>query len=84
MWEIVTVGGAPYSEIQPEDIYNQLMSGMRLPRPPHCAKPVYDIMDLCWDIVPENRPLFSEICALLNDMNLSKMVRYLVLLIIII
>ena len=40
LWELVTVGGAPYAEILPEDLYSQLHSGMRMPKPQHCAQEV--------------------------------------------
>ena len=34
------IGGAPYAEILPEDLYSQLHSGMRMPKPQHCAQEV--------------------------------------------
>ena len=37
MWELVTVGGVPYVDISPEELYTQLQSGMRMSCPPHCA-----------------------------------------------
>ena len=40
LWELVTVGGAPYADILPEDLYSQLHSGMRMPKPQHCAQEV--------------------------------------------
>ena len=40
LWELVTVGGAPYAEILPEDLYSQLHNGMRMPKPQHCAQEV--------------------------------------------
>lgn len=40
LWELVTVGGTPYGEILPEDLYSQLQSGMRMPCPSHCAQEV--------------------------------------------
>ena len=40
LWELVTVGGTPYAEILPEDLYTQLHNGMRMPKPQHCAQEV--------------------------------------------
>ena len=40
LWELVTVGGTPYAEINPEDLYAQLHGGMRMPCPSHCAQEV--------------------------------------------
>ena len=74
LWEVVTVGGTPYSEINSEDLFEQLQAGMRLPRPPHCAQSVYNIMEECWKAFPQDRPLFSDIYDNLDQLNLSKMV----------
>ena len=76
MWEVVTVGGTPYSNILPDDLYTQLNAGMRLNRPNHCTQPVYHIMTSCWEVIPQHRPLFMEIIDTLNGLNSSKMVHY--------
>lgn len=74
MWEVVTVGGTPYSDVHVDDLFTQLHSGMRLKRPNHCTQPVYDIMTSCWEAIPQHRPLFMEIVNALNTLNTSKMV----------
>lgn len=74
MWEVVTLGGRPYADSGTEDLYTQLMSGVRLSKPIHCAQPVYDIMSMCWETIPQHRPMFFEINDNLENMNLSKMV----------
>ena len=76
MWEVVTLGGTPYADLLPDDLYTQLISEMRLPKPQHCAQPVYDVMNLCWQTIPNHRPLFDEIYEHLNNLNMSKMVIY--------
>ena len=76
MWEVVTVGGTPYSDINLDDLYTHLMSGMRLQRPAHCTEPIYDIMSSCWEAIPQHRPLFIEIIDQLQSLNMSKMVRF--------
>lgn len=73
MWEVVTLGGTPYADLLPDDLYTQLISEMRLPKPQHCAQPVYDVMHLCWQTIPNHRPLFDEIYEHLNNLNMSKM-----------
>ena len=76
MWEVVTVGGTPYSDIvNLEDIVPQIMSGMRLQRPAHCTQPIYDIMSSCWETIPQHRPLFLEITDQLQSLNTAKMVQ---------
>ena len=49
---------------------------MRLPKPQHCAQPVYDVMNLCWQTIPNHRPLFDEIYEHLHNLNISKVVIY--------
>lgn len=74
MWEVVTVGGTPYSEIQIDELYTHLSSGMRLQRPTHCPEPLYDIMSSCWEAIPQHRQFFIEIIDQLQSLNMSKMV----------
>ncbi len=76
MWEVVTLGGTPYADLVTDDLYTQLMSGVRLQKPPHCAQPVYDVMTMCWESIPQHRPMFFEIIDHLQNFNVSKMVRY--------
>ena len=40
LWELVTIGGTPYADIVPEELYTQLQSGMRMLCPPHCSEEV--------------------------------------------
>ena len=76
MWEVVTLGGTPYAEIKPQEIYPHLLDGMRLQRPPHCAQPVYEMMSRCWSLEPTARPFFRDIYSALTNLNLSKMVSF--------
>ncbi|XP_064383166.1 fibroblast growth factor receptor 3-like [Halichondria panicea] len=72
LWELVTVGGTPYGEIQPEDLYSQLMNGMRMPCPQHCAQEIHELMLDCWRRNPVDRPHFSVIHEKLEDLANSK------------
>jgi hypothetical protein len=40
LWEIVTVGATPYPDVNPANLFSELYSGMRMPRPPHCGQDV--------------------------------------------
>jgi len=46
---------------------------MRMPKPPHCAQEVYDIMSQCWQTNPTNRPHFAVIHEKLSGLASSKM-----------
>ena len=74
MWELVTVGGTPYAEILPFDLYSQLCGGMRLPKPMHCAQEVYDIVKMCWEKISTERLSFYGLHERLDALAQSKMV----------
>ncbi|XP_013407048.2 protein slit-like [Lingula anatina] len=38
LWEMATLGGTPYPGIPPEQMYEMLRSGYRMPRPEHCGQ----------------------------------------------
>eukprot|EP00731_Ephydatia_muelleri_P021132 Em0013g859a len=72
MWELVTLGGTPYAEILPLDLYSQLLGGMRMPKPMHCAQEVYDIIRLCWEKLPMDRLSFATLHERLDTLSHSK------------
>ncbi|XP_054163853.1 tyrosine-protein kinase Fer-like [Oppia nitens] len=67
MWEILTMGSTPYSGMSNAKARDLIDNGYRLPCPPRAPQNVYQLMSRCWDYEPENRPHFSEIRQLLND-----------------
>lgn len=38
LWELCTLGGAPYSGVAPHDMVALLAAGQRLARPEHCSR----------------------------------------------
>ena len=67
-------GGTPYAEILPLDLYSQLLGGMRMPKPMHCAQEVYDIIRLCWEKLPIDRLSFATLHERLDTLSHSKVV----------
>lgn len=58
LWELTTAGMVPYSGKTGFEVLGLLKSGRRLEKPRCCPDEVYDIMQLCWQLVPEDRPDF--------------------------
>ncbi|CAG4947864.1 unnamed protein product [Colias eurytheme] len=66
MWEVVTVGGAPYASVSAARLPRLLRAGYRMPRPPNCSPPLYEVMVSCWHARPRSRPTFGELHARLD------------------
>jgi len=61
MYEIFTIGGAPYPKVDTKAIASLLEEGYRMPKPPHLADKLYDVMKACWHKTPEMRPSFTDL-----------------------
>ncbi|XP_051979167.1 hepatocyte growth factor receptor isoform X2 [Xyrauchen texanus] len=61
LWELMTRGAPPYSDVNSFDITVFLLQGRRLLQPEFCPDPLYNVMIECWHPKPERRPTFSEL-----------------------
>jgi len=61
LFEIVTLGGAPYPFISNLELCKMLKSGYRMERPENCSVEMHDIMCHCWNEIPARRPTFTEL-----------------------
>ncbi|XP_063626390.1 tyrosine-protein kinase receptor torso-like [Cydia splendana] len=68
VWEVVTVGGAPYADVAAARLPRLLRAGYRMPRPNACTKQLYDLMLACWQARPRDRPTFTELHSELDAM----------------
>ncbi|XP_034015234.1 tyrosine-protein kinase receptor TYRO3 [Thalassophryne amazonica] len=66
MWEIVTRGQTPYPGVENSEIYEYLIKGERLKKPPDCRDDIYEIMHSCWSPVPKCRPSFPHLIGQLE------------------
>jgi len=67
LFEIVTHGQEPYSDLESDEIIRKLQQGYRLPCPKKCPDYLYDIMKSCWHKNKESRPTFMEISNQLKN-----------------
>uniref|UniRef100_A0A3Q2QI08 receptor protein-tyrosine kinase n=1 Tax=Fundulus heteroclitus TaxID=8078 RepID=A0A3Q2QI08_FUNHE len=61
LWELMTRGAPPYSDVNSFDITVFLLQGRRLLQPEFCPDTLYTVMIECWHPKPERRPSFSEL-----------------------
>ncbi|XP_006633394.2 hepatocyte growth factor receptor isoform X1 [Lepisosteus oculatus] len=67
LWELMTRGAPPYSDINSFDITVFLLQGRRLLQPEFCPDSLYNVMIECWHPKPERRPTFSELVARISS-----------------
>ncbi|XP_078658305.1 angiopoietin-1 receptor-like [Branchiostoma floridae x Branchiostoma belcheri] len=72
LWEIVTLGGTPYSGMKSRTLLRSLREGYRLPKPRNCDEDLYQMMLQCWQRRPEDRPTFSDLVEQLKGMMEDK------------
>lgn len=67
LWEIMTLGCCPYPSFQSAHIYELLIQGYRMEKPPSCSERLYDLMLSCWDTSPQQRPSFAKLVLKLEE-----------------
>ncbi|XP_014913090.1 tyrosine-protein kinase Tec [Poecilia latipinna] len=67
MWEVFTEGQMPFDQSLNHEVVAMVTNGHRLFRPKMAPPALYDIMQLCWDNRPEERPSFSQLYLMLSD-----------------
>lgn len=65
--EIVTYGRIPYPGMSNPEVIQNLERGYRMPMPENCHEGLYNVMCLCWNESPENRPTFEYLRSVLED-----------------
>ncbi|XP_028293535.1 tyrosine-protein kinase receptor TYRO3 isoform X2 [Gouania willdenowi] len=71
MWEILTRGQTPYPGVENSEIYEFLIKGERLKKPPACRDDLYQLMHQCWSPVPKCRPTFQQLLVELERLVTS-------------
>ncbi|PAV84342.1 hypothetical protein WR25_08956 [Diploscapter pachys] len=61
LYEFYSLGQRPYHDIASSDLMAYLKEGNRLPKPELCPDEMYELMEKCWSINPEDRLSFDEL-----------------------
>ncbi|XP_046393104.1 tyrosine kinase receptor Cad96Ca [Ischnura elegans] len=71
-WEVVTLGSTPYPGLAASDVMKKVRDGLRLEKPEHCRRELFNVMYYCWDKDPKERPTFGELVTLLEGLLLTE------------
>ncbi|KAM7442955.1 hypothetical protein ABFA07_008214 [Porites harrisoni] len=69
LFEIATMGGCPYPDLEVLDLINKLENGYRMEKPTHLCEELYSVMLSCWNEDPGKRPTFSLLSSTLSQLN---------------
>ncbi|XP_065176206.1 tyrosine-protein kinase SRK2-like [Sycon ciliatum] len=69
--EIITHGRVPYPGMSNAEVLTQVDRGYRMPPPPNCPEPFYQIMLDCWKKEEMDRPTFEYLRYRLEDYFVS-------------
>ena len=69
--ELITHGQVPYPRMTNQEVVTKVEQGYRMPPPPRCPDPLYQIMLDCWKHDPDERPTFEYLKWKLENYNLS-------------
>ena len=62
LWEIATLAELPYQGLSNEEVLSHVKGGQHLPQPENCSDFFHSLMLECWQIQPNSRPTFLDIC----------------------
>ncbi|XP_034782303.1 hepatocyte growth factor receptor-like isoform X2 [Acipenser ruthenus] len=67
LWELMTRGAPPYSDVNSFEMTVFLLQGRRLLQPEFCPDSLYNVMIECWHPNPERRPTFSGLVSRISS-----------------
>ncbi|KAK7145972.1 hypothetical protein R3I93_013636 [Phoxinus phoxinus] len=72
LYEMFSYGGVPYPAFSNHEVFKMISSGYRLPAPNKCPSHIYDIMLMCWKDSAVERPHFTELKTLLENLWITE------------
>ncbi|KAM9425767.1 muscle, skeletal receptor tyrosine-protein kinase [Pholidichthys leucotaenia] len=73
LWEIFSHGMQPYYGMGHEEVIYFVRDGHILSCPENCPLELYNLMRLCWSTHPSDRPSFSSIHRILEQMHQNRL-----------
>ncbi|XP_074101998.1 tyrosine-protein kinase Dnt isoform X1 [Cotesia typhae] len=67
LWELATMGGQPYVEVDPFEMMACLRDGYRLVQPRPCPDELFAVMAVCWLGMARDRPTMPQLLAYLQE-----------------
>lgn len=65
LWEMATLASQPYQGLTNDQVLRYVIGGNIMERPEQCPDILYDLMKLCWNHKPSDRPTFLRLCDML-------------------
>ncbi|XP_068082704.1 vascular endothelial growth factor receptor 2 [Anabrus simplex] len=67
LWELFSLARTPYPGMEADEkLYNKLLAGYRMEKPPFATDDIYNTMKECWEARPDSRPTFSTLSVKLG------------------
>lgn len=67
LWELMTLGQQPYSNIDAFEMLNFLKQGHRISQPVNCPDELFKVIACCWALSEDERPSFGQLIVCLTD-----------------
>ncbi|CAH8632041.1 unnamed protein product [Schistosoma bovis] len=71
IWEILSKGVKPFSNLTNAEAVEQIARGVRLERPDKCPHSLYEILLQCWNANPTLRPTFSMLKPRIRELTIQ-------------
>eukprot|EP00054_Salpingoeca_dolichothecata_P030668 m.251980 g.251980 ORF g.251980 m.251980 type:complete len:897 (-) comp26702_c2_seq15:63-2753(-) len=70
LWELFTLGQTPFGKFSGLQLVMQIVNQEeRLPKPRLASDEIYDVMLQCWQMSPDQRPTFTTLLGLLEEVE---------------
>lgn len=61
MWEALTIGATPFAHSANKDVAARILRGMRPSQPSYVGDELFQLSLQCWQVDPDERPIFSSL-----------------------